>query len=416
MKRFVFIALVAVMVMGLVVIPAAAKDKITVTFWHAMSKGHSPFLEELTKRFNESQDEIEVQLIYQGKYGDLQKKILGSVAAGKPPVMAQAYENWLTKLINANTVEAVQWYIGSVFTQEEIDDVIWGFQKSSTWNDIMYTMPFNKSITVLYANTDMVPVLPTNWEELIETATAATKDVNGDGVIDVYGFGIRPNVDTFGIFLRQAGGTFLNEDETKAVFNDEAGQKALQFLHDMVYKYKCGVINSGYLNGPLGEEKLAMYMDTSAGIPYTVKAVGDKFNWTTAPVTRDEQYAATFAGTNIAVFSKHSAEVKLAAMKYLKFITSTESTTYWAVNSGYLPVRYSAQETKEWKEYLAGNPFAAAGAKELELNMGVFDPKPDAWSQARNIIGDYIEIALLNKMTIKDALDKAVAEINALLD
>ncbi len=415
MKKFIGSVLVVAMLIGLIAFPAIAKEKITLTFWHAMSKGHSPILEELTNRFNQSQDKVEIVLIDQGTYDDLQKKIFESIAADEPPVLAQVYENWTTKLVKANVIEDVQRYIGPVFTQEEIDDIIKGFQKSNTWDDIMYTVPFNKSITILYANTDLVPTIPTTWDELVEAAKAATKDVDGDGFIDIYGYGIRPNVDAFNIFLRQAGGTFLNEGQTEAIFNNEAGQRALQFMHDMIYKHKCAVINNGYLNDPFGEEKLAMYMDTSVGIPYTIKAVGDKFNWTTAPVVADQEQAAIFAGTNIAVFSKHSEDVKLAAMLYLKYITNTENTIYWAVNSGYLPVRYSAFETNEWKNYLVNNPYSAAVVLELEADCGVLDPKIDTWSSARNIISDYIEEALLNKMTVKEALDKAAEEINVLL-
>ncbi|AZR72221.1 hypothetical protein BBF96_01700 [Anoxybacter fermentans] len=413
MKRFILLTLLVALVMGLVVLPAAAKDKITVTFWHAMSKGHAPYLEDIIKRFNESQDKIEVVPIYQGSYGDLNKKLMGSIAAGKPPVMAQVYEDWTTKLVDAGVLEAAEWYIGSVFTQEEIDDIILIFQKSNMWNDTLYTLPFNKSTNVLFVNLDMVPKVPTTWDELLEAAKAATKDEDGDGTPEVYGFGIRPTVDTFNIFLRQAGGTFLNEDGTKAVFNNEAGQKALQFLHDMVYKHKVAMVYTGYLSGPIGEGKIAMYQGSSAGIPYVAKAIGDKFKWTVAPLVMGEKAAAPFMGTNIAVFKSHPDEVKYAAMEFIKFLINTENTTYWAVNTGYLPVRYSALKTKEWKEYIAADSKNAAGPSQFDY--GTFDPRPNGWSEIRKVISEYIQKALLNKMTVKEALDAAAEKVDKIL-
>lgn len=412
MRRFMVMAILVIMVVSMAVLPSLAAEKIELTFWHAMSKGHSPLLEELINRFNTSQDEIEVIPIYQGRYGDLSKKLLGALAAEQPPVLAQVYEDWTTKMVNAGAIEAVQWYIGSVFTQEEIDDIIWAFQLSNTWDDIMYTIPFNKSTNLLYVNLDMVPEIPTTWDELVTASKAATKDVDGDGTIDVYGFGIRPTVDTFNIFLRQAGGTFLDE-EGKASFNNAAGQEALQFLYDMVYVHECAMVFQGYLNGPLGEEKLAMYEDSSAGMPYAAKAVGDKFKWTAAPLVVGKEAAAPFMGTNIAIFSDHPAEVKYAAMEFVKFLINTENTTYWATNSGYLPVRYSALDTPEWNTYVEKDPKNAAGPSQYDY--GKFDPKPDGWSTIRRIISEHVQAALLQEMSIKEALDKAAAEANAIL-
>ncbi len=411
MKKFLLMALLVVMVVSMAM-PAFAAEKITVTFWHAMSSGHGGFLQKLIDDFNASQDEIEVVGIYQGSYGDLSKKLLGAVASGEPPVVAQMYEDWTTKFVENDKIEAVQWYIGSVFTQEEIDDIIWSFQLSNSWDDTMYTMPFNKSTNLLYVNLDLVDKVPTTWDELVEQSKVATKDVDGDGVIDIYGFGIRPTVDTFNIFLRQAGGDFLDENG-KAIFNSQAGVDALQFLHDMVYKHKVAMIYQGYLNEPLGEGKLAMYQDSSAGMPYAAQAVGGKFAWTAAPLVAGVQAAAPFMGTNLAVFTDHSDEVKSAAMEFLKFMVNTENTAWWAIQSGYLPIRYSALETPEWEEFVAADSKNAAGPAQFDY--GTFDPKPDGWSTIRDIIGDYVQQALLNEMSIQDALDAAAAEANKIL-
>ena len=411
-KRLVLMALISALVLCLAVVPVAAA-KTTVTFWHAMSKTHSPYLENITKKFNASHPDIEVVLIYQGSYGDLSKKILGAVGAGKPPVMAQVYENWTTKLINAGAIEPAQKYIGSIFTKEDISDIVPGFVDSNTWNKTLYTLPFNKSIYVLFVNQELVPKVPTNWDELLAAAKAATKDTNKDGTPDVYGFGIRPTIDTFSMFLYQAGGQYLTADEKKAVFNNEAGQKALQFLYDMVYKHKCARLDTGYFDGPFGEGKVAMYQDTSAGIPYTTKSAGDKFKWTVAPLVRGVKAAAPFAGTNVAVFSKASDAEKKAAFEYIKYLINTDNTTYWAVNSGYLPVRLSAQKTQAWKSFTLLDTKNMAAYKQLK--NGVYEPAPEGWTEIRTVVDNYIKEALMNKMTIKAALDKAVQEVNEIL-
>lgn len=412
MKKFVLMALISAMVLCLVVMPVAAA-KTTVTFWHAMSKTQSPFLENIVKQFNASHPDVEVVLVYQGSYSDLSKKILGAVGAGKPPVMAQVYEDWTTKLINAGAIEPAQNYIGSVFSKADIDDIVKGFVQSNTWNGKLYTLPFNKSTNVLFINRSLVPNIPITWNELLAAAKAATKDANNDGTPEVYGFGIRPTVDTFNIFLRQAGGQFLTDDNKKAAFNSAEGVAALQFLYDMIYKHKCAFLNTGYMDQPFGEGKVAMYEDTSAGIPFTAASVGKKFKWSVAQLVRGKKAAAPFMGTNVAVFEKASDNEKKAAFEFIKFLINTDNTTYWAINTGYLPVRASAQNTKAWKDYTLKDVQNMAAAKQMPY--GTFDPRPDGWTEMRTVIDNAVKEALLNKTTIKAALDKAAADVNALL-
>lgn len=411
MKRFVVMALIAMLALTLVALPVAAKT--TVTFWHAMSKGHSPFLEDIVKRFNASQSEIEVVLIYQGSYGDLSKKLLGAVGAKKPPTMAQVYEDWTTKFVAAGSLEPAQNYIGTVFTADEIADIIAGFRQSNTWDDILYTIPFNKSTNILYFNKDVVAKAPTTWDELLDAAKKATKDSNGDGTPEIYGFGIRPTIDQFNIFLRQAGGTYLNEDWTKAAFNGPEGVAALQFMYDMVATHKVAMLTTSYLNEPFGEGKLAMYQDTSAGIIYAAGTVGDKFNWSTAPLVKGKIAAAPTMGTNVAVFAQVPAAEKQAAFEFIKFLVNTENTVYWAMNSGYLPVRYSALKTLDWRAYVLLDAKNMAAPKQLDY--AVSDPTPDGWSECRTIIDNAVKEAMLGKASAKDALDKAAKEVDKVL-
>lgn len=412
MRRFVLISLMVALLVA-VAAPTFAAKKVEVTFWHAMRGGHGEALQHIVDEFNASQDEIKVIAINQGGYGDLNKKVMGSVAAGRPPAISQVYEDWTTKLYNAGVLEAAEWYIGSVFTQEEIDDIILTFQENNMWDDTLLTLPFNKSTNLLFVNQDMVEKVPTTWEELLDQAKKATVDKNNDGTPEVYGFGIKPTVDTFNVFLRQAGGQYLNEDRTKAVFNSKAGVKALQFMYDMVKTEKVAMLSSSYLSGPIGEGNIAMYIGSSAGMPYVAKSIGDKFEWTAAPLPAGEVHAAPFMGTNLAVFKQHPDEVKKAAFEFIKFLINKENTTYWAVNTGYLPVRYTALDTEEWKAFVDGSPRNAAGTKQFEY--GTFDPRPKGWYGIRTKIGDYIEKAMLGKMGVEEALDAAAEEVNEIL-
>lgn len=46
---------------------------------------------------------------------------------------------------------------------------------------------------------------------------------------------------------------------------------------------------------------------------------------------------------NITVFNTEAKEQKQAAWDFIKFLTNTENTAYFAAQTGYIPVRRSAQ-------------------------------------------------------------------------
>ena len=74
--------------------PQVAAGKTTITFWHAMGAQLGKTLEALVDEFNKQSPDVYVKAEYQGNYGALSQKIVGSLVARKPPTMAQVYGNW----------------------------------------------------------------------------------------------------------------------------------------------------------------------------------------------------------------------------------------------------------------------------------------------------------------------------------
>jgi len=147
---------------------------VTISFWHAMGGALGTTLTELIQKFHDENPGITVDLIHQGGYSALQQKLIAAVAAGEPPTLAQQYENWTTLWLDA-LVDL------DLFLPEE---TLGSFlpQFDQLFEGRMVTVPFNKSILVLYYRPDLVPNPPTTWAELRAAAEALTTD-------DVYGYG-----------------------------------------------------------------------------------------------------------------------------------------------------------------------------------------------------------------------------------
>ncbi len=409
------LGLLAVLLAG--VAPASAAPKVTITFWHGMGSALGKTIDKLVQEFQKGNPDIIVKAEYQGNYGALNQKIMAALAAKKPPTMAQAYGNWVAEYVKSAAVKPVQEFFAGPdgLSKEEIEDFWPQLRAGCTFDGKMYTLPFNKSVAIYIHNLTALKEAglapPSTWEELL-TASKATTVVK-DGKITRHGMVLRPNVDYFANLLLTNGGRYLDETGRKAVFNGPEGVEALQFMVDMLHKYKVAYYIPGYADADFGAGKTCGYFASSASYSYTDKAVGDKFEWGIGPIPYKKGPAAPVAGTDLVMFGSATPEEQEAAWKFMKWLTSPAQTVYWAINTGYIPVRKSALDLKEMKEWMAANPRNAASLNALKF--AVTDPNVAEWQDIREIISQAVEEAFLAKVTPKEALDKAVEKVNALL-
>ncbi|MCD6239401.1 MAG: ABC transporter substrate-binding protein [Thermotogae bacterium] len=396
---------------------------VTIEFWHAMGGGHGKALNEIITKFNQEHPDIQVKGVYVGNYSALNQKLLSAVQAGKPPAISQVYEDWTTKLIHADAIVPVEKFVNDPkigLSKAELGDIIKVFYEDNVWDGKLYTLPFNKSTSLLFVNTDAFMIegldYPKTMDEFLKDAKILTQDWNGDGKIDQYGFGIRPTVDTFNIFLRSNGGKIITEKESKSIVtvNDEKGVEALQFMCDLVNKYKVAYMQGGYFSGPFGTGKVAMYIGSSAGKPYVDRACSGNHGWTWIYVPSWKMRAVPFMGTNLAIYKGVSEEQQIAAWKFLKYLISPDITTFWAIKTGYMPVRYSALKSTEWQEFVKSDPKNSVPVGQAD-KYGVLDPRPLMWNEIRTEVSNAVRDAMYGKKAPKRALDDAAKEIEKLL-
>jgi multiple sugar transport system substrate-binding protein len=393
------VTLVGVMLFGLFGLA------VEITFWHPMSSKHQTNLQVLIDEFHAEFPNITVNATYQGSYGDLEAKIGAAVVAGGLPTIAQVYENWVTP------IQEILYPIGNFMTQAEVNDIVAGLVPSNTYNGILTTVPFNKSIMVLYYNADLVPVPPVTWEEYLSMSAAlTTADGDGDGFPDFFGTGFRPvNPELFLNFLENAGGTILNEDWSEVTINNAAGLLAGEFVEAIApYSYITNEYMSNVFPG-----KLAMFVDTSAGYYYNNQSAvngGAVMKVARVPAGAVSQ-GSMIQGTNLAIFDTGdiTKEQKDAAIDFVKFLIRAKSQVFWAKASGYQPVVKSAYETQEWIDYVEANDYQQAmSAQMLDGFSQILHP---AYGDMRNIIATAFEEILAGVATPKEALDYAAEEI-----
>jgi multiple sugar transport system substrate-binding protein len=401
---------------------------VKVTFWHAMGKAHAPILEKLVGDFMAANPDVTVELTYQGGYGSLSQKLTTALAEGHPPTMAQMYENWTTQWmlyllplesfldpdLIADLLPALRegnTYVLSRYLRPEEIATLPDWIKARANEPVLYTVPFNKSVIVLYYNADLIPTPPANWEEFLQVAKENTKDTDGDGKIDFYGTGLRPapNPEIFLTFLAQNEGSILNEDWTAVTLNNQAGLETAIYL-DELKDY--ALVTSDYLSDHMGQ--IALFVDTSAGWPYN-KSAADRAGFTlkVARPPAHKNRKSMIQGTNLGVFTLNTTEAEQqAAIRLIKFLLKPENIVYWAKESGYLPVTQSAISSDEWQEFMAANPERVAMTEQMfEGFVQLLHPR---YWDIRDILSTMFEQLCMDVLEPKEALDQAAAEISSI--
>ena len=404
---------------GIIILSGCGSNgKSTVTFWHAMNNPKDKTLKALIADFEAQNPDVKIDAQYVGKYDNLLQKLLAAAGSGTPPDISQVYENWTTRFKDAGMLIPVADLIKEdpSFTKEDMNDIFPIFVKNNSYDNVLWTMPFNKSIYAFYYNSSLFkqagvkpPYDMTEFRDIMRTLTKKDKQGN----VTQYGFGFKANIDIFEVLLYAQKGKFFDEKETKALFNGPEGVEVLSLLCELGNKEKTAFYSKDYLDNDFASGRVASFIATTPRLSELQQNISFKIGLAQLPVWKT--LAPPIAGTNLAVFKKASMtpEKRKACWRFIKFLSSAEGTSKWAAGTSYLPVRSSALKTDIMLKYLNEQPLFMIGINELHFAR--VDPRNRNWQAVRDMIDQAVEKALLKKSTPKEALDEAAAKVNALL-
>lgn len=124
-----------------------------VVFWHAMGGANTKVVDQLVANFNASQDKVQVEAVYQGTYDDLLSKLKASMGTNEGPSVVQMYEIGSRFMIDSKLITPMQEFIDAdQWDVSQLEPNISGYY---TFEDKLYSMPFNSSNPILYYNKDL---------------------------------------------------------------------------------------------------------------------------------------------------------------------------------------------------------------------------------------------------------------------
>ncbi|MCI0699189.1 ABC transporter substrate-binding protein [candidate division KSB1 bacterium] len=406
-----------------------AEDKATVTFWHSFVASTIPSLEELIKKFEAEHPDILIKAQYVPTGDALVQKLITAIQSQTAPDISWIHADFLDKLVEAAAIYRMEEFIKDPngLTDEEINDIFPPLLQAASWRDTLYALPMEATSLALLYNKELFRQAgldpdhpPQNWEELREFAKKLTIDKNGDGKFDQHGFlvPVFPASGDLNIwmilqwtpFLWQAGGYEINPEQTEVLFNSEAGVQALTLWKNMYEELGMRTFSMAH-DMAFASQHLAMVLDGPWNLPRYREL--KNVDWAVAPLPAGPVKRATYlAGEHLAIFkqSRHPH----AAWMFVKWILQPEIQAMFSMKSGYLSVRRSVLERKDYQDFLASDPALKAFVDQMQ------------WGQSRRPIdvhrieinrylAEAIEKATLGKMDPKVALNEAMAKSNQLL-
>jgi ABC-type glycerol-3-phosphate transport system substrate-binding protein len=332
-----------------------AGKNIEVVYWHNRPEKDQQLLQSMLDEFNKSNPYgIKARAEIAGaSYPDVYNKVSAAIQAGQPPEISVAYQNQAAFYRASNAVIDLNPFVKSKkygFSDDELKDFYQTFldgDLNPQFNNERLGFPTQRSMEVMYYNADMLKQLgydeaPKDWKTWEEAACKAS-----DAGANKYGWAFRHDASNFASQVFARGGRILAPDGQSYVFNSDAGVQTTAMIQRL-FKNKCAVeIPPSERNGEqnrFAAGQVLFVFASSSGLPFYQDAVskGSNFKWDIRPVPYDGKQAVNLYGASVSVY-KTTPEKELAAWLVVKFLSEKAQTTKWAVNTGYLPVRQSAQ-------------------------------------------------------------------------
>lgn len=389
-----------------------SKEPVKIEFWFAVGGRTREWIQAATERFNAEQNEVIVESIYQGDYYTNHQKLAQAITAKAAPAMSMVEVASIAFFADNGVLADIKQYA----SQAEIDNYIEGLTKEAYWDGKMISIPFNRSVPILYLNKTILeqegldPAGPKTWEELRSWAEKLYKKAP-DGTVERWGFLTPVDQWFYEAMLYQAGGSVISADGKTITVNSEAGQKALQFWVDL--------INDGLMEMPQGEKYNAWDVTTNALTTGTAAMIysttgrlnshinggrENGFEITTAFLPAGPAgYATPTGGANLIILESAPKEQQEAAWKFIKWLASDENAADFSKTTGYVPVTKGGVALME--DYFKENPSAKVAVDFLQYAQ----PRPQApsYNESQEILVKALQKAVLNEASVKDALDEA---------
>ncbi len=385
-------------------------EEVEIEFWHAMQGPLLVTLEKLVKNFETENPNITVHLKYQGRYSQLLKRLESEIATGTPPDISQAFGAWTDKFIADNLLVSLNNKLEGA--EKDFYEV---FYRNNLFNGELYSIPFNKSMPILYYNKDLFSKAgldpekpPATWDEFKTYSITLKKELNKDNPEEtIYPFSFAPSIWFITTMYLQNQGV-IYEKETKAIIpNKEIMVDAIDFFLQLHKDKLMELTKDRSYQDRFIQGKSAMILASCVSRTFMKDDI--KFNYGLTPFPQGKVKASILSGTNLIVFKSKNKSKTKAAVKLINFLLKPENVATWVMETNYLPCRKSALTVPFFAKHLKKEPGLIELYKEIDYLQQ--EPKEKKWVNGRKILRSKLEKIFFLNIPTNEALDEFYKEI-----
>ena len=353
MKKLLSFALVCMMVLALVPQAFAAQQELIVSVGADIED--KEWFQDAMARFQAEHPDVEIVLEpHEGI--SARPKIVSQIYTGNAPDVLYANLYWVKDFAQNGWITPVNDY----FDEATINDFYKDFRDYVTVDGKLYGF-FNSTdtATIVYRKSMLEAAgieIPAEdecwtWDQFVEAGQKLTQDINGDGVIDVWGIGMsaaNEGTTTYTNFPMyfMAGGTLVDENGNSTC-GGEAAVKTMQFYYDLLHTYKTtppesSAYSHSELVSAFNAGQYAMIFDASWSIGNLEPQFPDDVYAMLYPVPEKGDDSQGLCGGWVYTIMAQEDEKKALAADFIRAMIDVEACVARYNDSMSLPVRYSA--------------------------------------------------------------------------
>lgn len=392
-----------------------APRKTKIRFWNGFTGPDGRTMLKLVKRFNQENPDVQV-LMQRMDWATYYNKIFVAGLGGRAPEVFVIHADYMERFLQADFLRPVDDLMQGSHGLDESDfvEAAWEAVESE---GIHYAVPLDIHNLGMYYNNALFrqagivddrgqPQPPANREQFLDAVTRLTRDLNGDGATDQWGYIFTWFRTNFLTLLHQWGGECFTPDGKVCILNSPENVDALQFCTQLIRERRIAPPPEnfdawiGFRQGKVGIAFEGIYMIADLERQKDLDFSG-------APLPVLGKQPAAWANSHTLCLSKDLQEERLeAAWRFVRFLS--ENSLDWAVG-GQIPARASLLETEQFKAMKVQSEFAR------QLSYLRFPPRVPFIAEFLTEFDAAVEKALRGSVSPQDALDEATENINRIV-
>lgn len=342
------------------------------------SEARKPYIEEMVKGFNESQDQYHVTYV-DIPFGDIFTKNIAQIAAGKPcDIMANSLEETRFRA-NQSQVESLDQFVTDEVKGQFYDQYI----EACTGEDgSLYALPLSVDTRAIYYNKAHFEEVGLkaedikSWDDLV--AAARKLDIKNGDTWDRVGFmPTLGNADVDSWVINANGGTgWFTTDTYEPMVNTDTNREVMRWIREQIeyygqdkYNELQAVFNSG-MQDPFASGAMSMLAHTSAN-KSSLKQNAPDLDYGIIQMPEFKPGSGRVAnGGGFVLEIPKGAKNPEGSYAFIEYVTSKETQDFLSTNIGDFSARNDFDDTMEFFK----NPINKDLAKCLEETTTVIVP------------------------------------------